>query len=855
MKRPASLLLAAATLAAAAAVPPFPFPMGGDAPNAGVADMSALNGGPIATDAPRVRIDGEGHFADGAGRRVRFLATNFTFAEAFPSHEKADALARRLASLGFNAVRIHHVDKECAPAGIWKKGTDRRDTFDPNQTDRLFYFIAALARNGIYVDFNLHVSREYWRGADFSADGLSGDDERGRLLPKYGKGLDRVFGPWIEMQKDYARRILRRPNPYRGNVPLAEDPAVFLVEINNENTIFDLDAASLPEYYRAAVRRRWNDWLRARHGSTAALREAWGAERPLGEDLLAGRDAVVEGPKFLRLLPPEGGAVRAELFAKPDENWQAQLQWRGLTLEEGALYTLSFEARSDAPRTAPFTARRQVADWRNVGLSGSAKVGAEWTRHERSFTAHGTEPGLTRLDFPMGGAPLGVLEIRNVSLRPGGRSGLLDGESLEEGTVSVDNRGLGATPRGRDWTRFLAETERAYGAAMRAFLRDELGCRALVLDSQASYGGVHGLYREARQDVVDMHSYWQHPSFPRKSWDMGDWAIGNTPMSFAPDRAANLGRLASFRVFGKPFTVTEYDHPAPNQASAEMFPMVAAFGALQDWDGIFQFDWGNAALGENKIGRFFDLQNHAGKLAFLPAAAVLFRTGAVAPLRERFELVLPADDFTPGVELPGDTRWALAHEAERLGLSDDVFLTRRVGVRLSPGVRKPEPGLTAGAPLSPLRWDDDTPFRLDVPAAKVLVGRCTGAKHDFDGASFDVAPNDSGFAAFALTAMDGKPLADSRRILLAVAGDVENTNMGWNERRTSVGRNWGSAPTVCEAIEAAVTLATSARSAKVWALDGKGRRLAEVPSRLAGGRLDFRTGPASRTLWYEISVP
>ena len=89
----------------------------------------------------------------------------------------------------------------------------------------------------------------------------------------------------------------------------------------------------------------------------------------------------------------------------------------------------------------------------------------------------------------------------------------------------------------------------------------------------------------------------------------------------------------------------------------------------------------------------------------------------------------------------------------------------------------------------------------------------------------------------------------------AVAGDVENTNMGWNERRTSVGRNWGSAPTVCEAIEASVTLATSARSAKVWALDGKGRRLAEVPSRLAGGRLAFRTGPASRTLWYEISVP
>ncbi len=183
-----------------------------------------------------------------------------------------------------------------------------------------------------------------------------------------------------------------------------------------------------------------------------------------------------------------------------------------------------------------------------------------------------------------------------------------------------------------------------------------------------------------------------------------------------------------------------------------------------------------------------------------------------------------------------------------------MFLTRRVGVRLSPGVRKPEPGLTAGVPLSPLRWDGVTPIRLDVPAAKVLVGRCTGAKHDFDGASFDVAPNDSGFAAFALTAMDGKPLAESRRILLAVAGDVENTDMGWNERRTSVGTNWGTAPTVCEGIEARVTVSTVAKTATVYALDGKGTRLREVPSRLENGTLAFRTGPESQTLWYEIEA-
>ena len=206
------------------------------------------------------------------------------------------------------------------------------------------------------------------------------------------------------------------------------------------------------------------------------------------------------------------------------------------------------------------------------------------------------------------------------------------------------------------------------------------------------------------------------------------------------------------------------------------------------------------------------------------------------------------------MELPGDTLWTLTREADKLGLSGSGFLTHRVGVRLIPTARKPEPELTAGMPLSPLRWDDKTPFRLDVPAAKVLVGRCTGERHDFQGASFDVAANASGFAAFALTAMDGKPLAESRRMLLAVAGNVENTGMGWNERRTSVGTNWGTAPTVCEGIEARVTVSTVAKTATVYALDGKGRRVREVPSTLKDGALSFQTGTDFATLWYEIEA-
>src|SRR5690242_21643401 len=50
-----------------------------------------------------------GHFIDGSGKRIKFLASNFTFGSCFPEHDMADKLAIRLASLGINCIRFHHL--------------------------------------------------------------------------------------------------------------------------------------------------------------------------------------------------------------------------------------------------------------------------------------------------------------------------------------------------------------------------------------------------------------------------------------------------------------------------------------------------------------------------------------------------------------------------------------------------------------------------------------------------------------------------------------------------------------------------------------------------------------------------
>jgi hypothetical protein len=450
-----------------------------------------------------------------------------------------------------------------------------------------------------------------------------------------------------------------------------------------------------------------------------------------------------------------------------------------------------------------------------------------------------------RFDIVVGSGPLGTFAIKNLTLRRGGLLGLKPGESLDAGNVEAPARTQGS-PRGLAWTRFLAETERAYTDGMRAFLKQDLGVEAAIIDTQASYGGIAGTYRETFNDFVDMHAYWQHPSFPGRPWDGANWNIRNTPM-VADKSGGNLARLGIYRVAGKPYTVSEYDHPAPSHYAAEMFPMISSFAALQDWDGLFQFDWGGTDSDARRITGYFALQQHPGKLAFLPAAALMFRRGDVEPARGIARLGIPAAQVE---ELTAENI-SLTEAWQKGGLAPGDMLNQRLELRFTSG-GKLEMEAKKGA-ASPVAWDAEAGvYSVDVPAAKVVVGRCTGKTTRLDGAEFDVKSNPRIFAVLSLNAVDGKPLGQSRRVLLAAVGTAENTGMGWNADHTSVGTKWGSAPTICEGIAARIKLSTAARNARVHALDGAGARVGEVPATLLGGKLAFDIGPRFQTLWYEI---
>ena len=59
---------------------------------------------------------------------VRFWATNICFEGCFPTHQQAERLAARLARLGINCVRMHHMDSY----SIWGNSPNKL-TIDPGQ--------------------------------------------------------------------------------------------------------------------------------------------------------------------------------------------------------------------------------------------------------------------------------------------------------------------------------------------------------------------------------------------------------------------------------------------------------------------------------------------------------------------------------------------------------------------------------------------------------------------------------------------------------------------------------------------------------------------------------------------------
>jgi hypothetical protein len=852
---------------AGAQAPMFPFVIPWDDSTHGVAtDVSFLNDG--AAGANGYIVAKNGHFAESkTGKRINFIGTNFAAGSAFPDHADAEKVAARIAKIGINIVRLHHMDNDDwgQAQSIWDYGFKDRQHISASQLDRLDYLISQLKKNGVYVNINLHVSRQFTE-----ADGFPASVEK--IDTSFDKRVDEFDDRMLTLQKKYANDLLTHVNPYTG-LSYAQDPAVAVVEINNENSLVGDPWAglgdgldTLPEPFRGELKAKWNDWLIKKYGTDDRVTSAWTkGVTPRGPNLLSAQSQWSiehQGTSLADFVPVEPGlhqegaapAMGVAINNIDGTDWHVQVHVTGLDLKEGSTYTVSFRAKADKGRTLPLQAGLDEADWGNVGLNANAVLGTDWKTFSYVFTAQNIHPNHNRIAFTLG-TETGSVWIDDLQVHPGADgAGMSAGQSLKSKNVDIPVNALKA--QHDDWVSFLADTERSYAEEMRGYLKNNLHVHANVICSQISWGGLTGVNRETLSDFADNHAYWQHPSFPHKAWDSVDWNIQNTPMvtDLANGGPGTLRDLAEYRIAGKPYSISEYNHPAPSDYRAEMVPELATFAALQDWDMIYLFDYGpyGADTQNDRINSYFGISSDPSKAAFLPAAAMIFRGGEFPKaLGQKTVHLKPAQ--LGGVQATSVWNGALNGKApnmfaQRLGLS---VKTDTLG-KSDPAypADKVSPAATA-SPVRVLQSNAGAQYVALSASAQSVTGYVGGQSVTLGQNLLTFPVFGNNFAAVTITSMDKKPLIESRRLLVTLVGKVENQDMVWNAERTSVGNQWGHGPTVAEGIPATITI-TSKVAHNVWALDATGKRISKLPTTVSNGKITFTVGPQYQTLWYEV---
>ena len=237
-----------------------------------------------------VKAEG-GHLVTGDGKRIRFWGVNVTDwskgSVMVPSKEDAPFWAATLARFGVNCVRFQFLDLPTPRGLIDSKLNDTRH-LDAEALDREDSFIAELEKRGIYINFNLLVGRPFKAG-----DGVIDSDK----IREGAKGISLYDVRLIELQKEYATQLLAHHNPYT-KLEYRNDPAVAMVEINNENALW-IGFHGPTAYYDRELADLYNAWLprNLSPGDLAKLRAVVGISGASPVPLLQSQAEAETAPK------------------------------------------------------------------------------------------------------------------------------------------------------------------------------------------------------------------------------------------------------------------------------------------------------------------------------------------------------------------------------------------------------------------------------------------------------------------------------------------------------------------------------------------------------------------------------
>ncbi|MBS1368406.1 MAG: hypothetical protein HPZ91_00475 [Lentisphaeria bacterium] len=376
-----------------------------------------------------------------------------------------------------------------------------------------------------------------------------------------------------------------------------------------------------------------------------------------------------------------------------------------------------------------------------------------------------------------------------------------------------------------DFSRFLSGLQGKALDEQIDFVKNELGMKALVT-SLNFVSTVPLTLLRSKFDLVDNHLYFSHPSFPERSWYLPQ----DHDQGSAIRRGAVVpGLMMPTRIFGKPFTVTEFNYCNPNVFRAEGGPLMGACAALQGWSGLWRFAWSHDERSIRNVGGVstFDAVNDPMQQFSDRIILALFLRGDLVPAQRKISYEVPQNPFRPGTD--GD----FPNELNELGLAARIG-SHVAGQPLPPGVEKYRPGMKVAA---------DPQLRLDRKAGTLAVVTDLTETVTLPGGALAArtlrVKNADRFMTVGAISRDGRPLAESKDILVIHLTNISGNNAGFSDEYKTRLLQWGKRPLLIERGTAELEFA-SGQPWRVAALASDGSELGEVKGEFGNGLFRFK---------------
>jgi len=421
--------------------------------------------------------------------------------------------------------------------------------------------------------------------------------------------------------------------------------------------------------------------------------------------------------------------------------------------------------------------------------------------------------------------------------------------------------------------KFLVEVYNKGYARMSSFVRS-LGTKALLTDLNHWSSVPMCLMRE-QFDYVDNHFYWDHPRFIVTDWKLPS---SSKNVSAISDCASVPGWAFPSRVFGKPFTITEFDYANPNEFSAEGGALAGAYGALQGWDAIYRFAYAHSSENvkdDNIKGNFFDIGADPVKCLSERMAVMLFLRGDARASEIAYPTLVSnacLDEAATSGNYPKEIwklglvgksgsvvvkdgqplalpKEAVAATAVEKGLASancgkQVFVPSKERDSLKEmietgAVDKSLVDLDKGifrSSTGELELDSKAQtFKAVTPRSESLIAP-QGVSLEGDVMKVE---NKLSRGVFFAAALDSAPLRSTGRMLILHLTDCQMTKSKFGNEKMTVLEAFGEPPCLIRAGKAKISLKGEFQGCKLYAIEMSGKRIAEIPLSRDGSSVSF----------------